>query len=79
MVSHACHGWQLYITHLLCLFFFKFVLLYDLIRDVSDVYADVFWALQWCHEVKVGYINFHKPGSFCRYDAVEEDLCDENI
>ena len=43
------------------------------------MYADVFWALQWCQEVKVEYIDRHKPGSFYRDDAVEEDFDDEHI
>ena len=55
------------------------MLLYDLIWDVFDVYPDVFWALQWLHEVKVGYVYCHEPGSFCIDDAVEEDFCDKHI
>ena len=63
----------------MCLFFFEFVFLYDLIWYFSEVYAGVLWALQWCHEVKFGYVDFHEPGSLCRDDAVEEDVCEDHI
>ena len=69
----------IYTAPFLSVFFFEFVLLYDFIWDVSDVYADLFWALQWCHEVTFGSINCHEHGSFCRDDAVEKDFCDEHI
>ena len=35
--------------------------------------------LQWFHDVKVGYVDCHEPGSFCRDDAIEEDFYDEHI
>ena len=34
---------------------------------------------QWYHEVKVGYIDRHEHGSFCRDDSIEEDFGDEHI
>ena len=61
------------------IFFFELLFLYDLIWYVSDVYTDVLWALQWCHEVTVGYIGCHEPGYFCTDDAVEDDFCDTHI
>ena len=43
------------------------------------MYVDVLWALQWCHEVKVGYIYRHEHGSFCRNYDVEEDFGNVHI
>ena len=34
---------------------------------------------QWCPEVKVGYVNCNEPGSYCGYNAVEENFCYEHI
>ena len=40
---------------------------------------DVLWALQWFHDVKVGYIDCHELGFFCRDYAVEENFFDKHI
>ena len=36
-----------------CDFFSEFVFLYDFVGQVVELYADVFWAYQWCHEIEV--------------------------
>ena len=50
-----------------------------IVWDLYDMYANVLWALQWCHEVKIVYIDCHEPISFYRDDAVEEDFDNEHI